>query len=50
MRDRPADPSIPVNADTPSDFNAQAVVERWEEIQEQGHPLGPNSSGKVADE
>jgi len=45
MRDRPVDPSALVDADTSDDFDAEAVIERWEEIADRGHPIAPESSG-----
>jgi hypothetical protein len=30
-----------VDDDTPAGFDVQAVIERWEEIEELGHPFGP---------
>lgn len=39
MRDRPVDPSALVDGETPDDFDADAVIERWDEIEERGHPI-----------
>lgn len=43
MRDRPIDPSALVDGDTPGDFDAEKAIERWDEIRDHGHPLGPDS-------
>jgi len=45
MDDWPVDPSISFNDDTPDGFDAQAVIERWREIEELGHPFGPERYG-----
>lgn len=29
------------DGETPGDLDAEEVIERWEEIEERGHPLGP---------
>jgi hypothetical protein len=42
MRDRPVDPSALVDDETPGDIDADAVTERWEEIEERGHPIPEN--------
>lgn len=32
------------DADTPDGFDPESVIERWREIEERGHPLGPDCS------
>jgi len=39
MRDRPVDPSALVDGKTRGDIDAEAVIERWEEIEERGHAI-----------
>jgi len=39
MRDRPVDPSALVDDETPGNFDADVVIERWKEIEERGHPI-----------
>jgi len=39
MRDRPADPSALVDGETPDGFDPEAVIKRWKEIEERGHPI-----------
>jgi hypothetical protein len=36
--------------ETPPNFDADAVIERWEEIKERGHPLGPECSADTGTE
>lgn len=33
------DPSFPADVDTPGGFDAEAVIERWKEIEERGHAI-----------
>jgi hypothetical protein len=39
MTERPVDPSALVDDDTPDDFDPEAVINRWKEIEERGHPI-----------
>jgi len=39
MRDRPVDPSALVDDETPDGFDPEAVIERWHEIEDRGHPI-----------
>lgn len=39
MRDRPVDPSALVDDETADDFDPEEVIERWQEIEERGHPI-----------
>jgi len=43
MRDRPVDPSALVDDDTPDGFDAEAVIERWKQIERRGHPIPEGS-------
>lgn len=40
----------PPDDDTPPGFDAEKAIERWEEIEERGHPLGPEQYGGQHDE
>lgn len=35
--------------DTPPGFDAEKAIERWKEIEEQGHPLGPARYGNTSE-
>jgi hypothetical protein len=32
------------DADTPEGFDPEAVIERWDKIEERGHPFAPDCS------
>jgi len=39
------DPSMPANQDRPvSEYDVEHALERWGDIKDRGHPLGPERS------